>query len=58
MPILEPKLKARVIREGLRAYLADNSNAWEMNADGEYHRKKGRMHRSAQEQLLASLAAS
>ena len=58
VPILEPKLKARVIREGLRAYLADNSNAWEMNADGEYHRKKGRMHRSAQEQLLASLAAS
>ena len=58
VPVLDAKLKARVIKEGLRTYLADNSQAWEMNADGEYHRRKGRMHRSAQEQLLASLAAS
>ena len=31
-PVLDKKLKARVIREGLQAYLADNVQAWEMDA--------------------------
>src|SRR4030095_8916718 len=58
-PVLDPKLKQRVIKEGLRVYLADNSQAWVMDADGHYQRRKvrGRLARPAQEQLLALLAA-
>src|SRR6476646_582717 len=33
-PILDAKLKKRVIEEGLKIYLADNVQAWEMHADG------------------------
>ncbi|MDP2196780.1 MAG: polyphosphate kinase 1, partial [Rhodocyclaceae bacterium] len=29
-PVLDPKLKRRVIKEGLRNYLADNCQAWDM----------------------------
>ena len=59
VPVLEKKLKARVIREGLRAYLADNTESWEMDADGNYARRKNRrsIPISAQGQLLATLAA-
>ena len=59
-PILDRKVKQRVIQEGLKPYLADNSQAWEMDADGNYQRKRsrGRIPRSAQEQLLAMLAGS
>lgn len=39
-PILDKKLKKQVIDEGLKTYLADNMQAWEMNAEGDYHRKK------------------
>ena len=58
-PVLDRQAKERVIQEGLRPYLADNSQAWEMDSDGNYHRRKsrGRIPRSAQEQLLAELAA-
>jgi polyphosphate kinase len=38
-PILDPRLKKRVMQEGLRAYLTDNQQAWEMNSDGVYTRK-------------------
>jgi polyphosphate kinase len=38
-PILDPRLKKRVMQEGLRCYLADNTQAWEMSADGSYARK-------------------
>ncbi len=56
-PILDKKLKARIIKEGLRAYLTDNVQAWDMNADGLYTRRRaGRIARSAQKQLLESLA--
>jgi polyphosphate kinase len=60
LPLLDRKVKQRVIREGLRPYLADNSQAWEMDADGNYRlrRPRGRLPRSAQEQLLAMLAAT
>ncbi|HQQ57899.1 MAG TPA: polyphosphate kinase 1 [Thermomonas sp.] len=37
-PILDPQLAERVYREGLLNYLADNQNAWQMGADGRYHR--------------------
>lgn len=39
-PVLDRKLKARVINEGLKVYLADNAQAWEMKADGTYLRKR------------------
>ena len=56
VPIRDAKLKARIIREGLRTYLADSS-AWEMQSDGNYLRRRGRTRR-AQVQLLALLAPS
>ncbi|GHT81472.1 polyphosphate kinase [Betaproteobacteria bacterium] len=55
-PVFDPRLKRRVMREGLRAYLADNTQAWEMRADGSYHHKAPRgKARSAQEMLLNEL---
>ncbi len=38
-PVLDEKLKKRVLDEGLKSYLKDNSQAWEMDCDGFYHRK-------------------
>jgi len=57
-PVLEKKLKQRVIKEGLKPYLNDNRQAWEMNADGHYKRKnaRGTLPRSAQTLLLGELA--
>jgi polyphosphate kinase len=56
-PALDKKLKARVIRESLQAYLADNVQAWEMEPDGTYVRKQpGKTRHSAQEGLLEALA--
>ncbi len=58
-PVLDPRLKRRVMKEGLRAYLADNSQAWEMQSDGSYKRKNPRgARRTAQLSLLRELAAS
>ncbi|HEY6896902.1 MAG TPA: RNA degradosome polyphosphate kinase, partial [Rhodocyclaceae bacterium] len=57
-PILDPKLKRRVIKEGLKAYLADNSQSWEMDGNGDYRIKPPRRGRiSAQDLLLAELSA-
>ncbi len=57
-PILDPKLKRRVLREGLKSYLADNCQTWEMKNDGSYHPRRSRSRRiSAQELLLADMAA-
>ncbi|MBT9613283.1 MAG: polyphosphate kinase 1 [Burkholderiales bacterium] len=57
-PVLDKKLKRRVIKEGLEPYLKDNCQAWEMAASGEYQRLKP--HRGkpycAQNVLLAELA--
>jgi polyphosphate kinase len=39
-PVLDPRLRKRVINEGLKPYLRDNVQAWEMDGNGEYHRKK------------------
>jgi polyphosphate kinase len=57
-PLFDPRLKRRVMREGLHSYLADNSQAWEMHSDGGYRRKtpRGRT-RAAQDMLLESLTA-
>jgi len=56
-PVRDRALKARVIKEGLHAYLADNVQAWEMGPDGSYTRRTpGKKRYSAQEELLALLA--
>jgi polyphosphate kinase len=56
-PVLDKKLKARAIREGLQSYLADNAQAWEMDAEGTYLRKASAKSRhSAQDELLELLA--
>ncbi len=57
-PILDKKLKKRVIFEGLKIYLTDNKNAWQMRFDGSYHlarRNKSTKTRSAQMELLATM---
>ena len=58
-PILDPKLKKRVLNEGLEPYLKDNMQAWEMLPDGSYHRRQVRRGTpiSAQEQLLAEFGS-
>jgi len=56
-PVLDPKLKRRVIKEGLRGYLADNCQAWDMDSDGQYRMKPSRRVRTcAQDLLLGELA--
>jgi polyphosphate kinase len=56
-PVLDPKLKRRVIKEGLRGYLADNCQAWDMDSDGNYRIKPSRRVRTcAQDLLLGELA--
>ncbi len=52
-PVTNTKLKRRIIREGLRLFLADNVNAWIMQPDGVYRKKTARgQKKSAQEILL------
>ncbi|MDT3706668.1 MAG: polyphosphate kinase 1 [Thiobacillus sp.] len=53
-PILNPKLKKRVINEGLKPYLRDNVQAWDMQPDGSYRRRAKRRAKpySAQDMLL------
>jgi polyphosphate kinase len=57
-PVLDPDLKQRVVDEGLKPYLKDNHNAWELDADGNYRRHKpsARQQRfSAQDYLMDAL---
>ena len=57
VPVLDAKLKQRVIDEGLKPYLSDNVQAWDMDAQGDYARsrpKRGKG-RSAQQALLQKL---
>jgi polyphosphate kinase len=72
-PVLDRKLKQRVIDEGLRAYLDDTADAWLLGADGAYRKprawdvarvpaatgasKSATGARSAQQLLLSELAA-
>jgi polyphosphate kinase len=58
IPLLDPALKARVVREGLLAYLDDTSQAWVMRSDGGYEPpapRRGKA-RVVQEELLRALA--
>ncbi len=57
-PVLDAQLKKRVIDEGLKPYLKDNQNAWELDADGHYQRKKATARQlpfSAQAHLMQTL---
>ena len=60
MPVLDSKLKKRVIEESLKKYLDDNTQAWEMGPDGRYERcKPGKSEvRGAQSELLQELASA
>jgi polyphosphate kinase len=53
-PVLDKKLKKRVIDEGLKIYLHDNCQAWDMDSAGHYRRKHTRRaaKKSAQTELL------
>ena len=57
-PVLEPKLKRRVINEGLKPYLRDNVKAWQMNPDGSFQRvrRRGKAF-EAQDYLIGLLTA-
>jgi polyphosphate kinase len=58
-PVLDKALKKRVITEGLHPYLKDNSNAWELDSNGQYQRRKLRSRQapfSAQQYLMQTLA--
>ena len=57
-PVLDPKLKRRVIREGLLAPLSRDGEAWEMQPDGSYRKRKGRRGAHSQQYLLTALAAA
>ncbi len=57
-PVLDPELRQRVIDEGLKLYLADNRDAWELGSDGAWVKRqpKGREKAlSAQTDLLQKL---
>ena len=57
-PVLDNKLKKRVIEESLKVYLEDNAQAWDMDADGRYKRRKPARgkRQSAQALLLEKLS--
>ncbi|MFN8771199.1 MAG: polyphosphate kinase 1 [Neisseriaceae bacterium] len=56
VPILNKKIKRRIITEGLRYYIRDNVNAWIMDSNGNYSKVKSRAKRfSAQEELMKKL---
>ncbi len=58
-PVLDADLKKRVIDESLRNGLADNTQAWNMDCDGQYHRlqPEGRQPVSSQLVLLDNMSA-
>jgi polyphosphate kinase len=46
-PVLDKALKRRVLSEGLSPYLRDNTDAWELESNGVYKRRKPSGKRSA-----------
>ncbi len=57
-PVRDRKLRDRVIDEGIEVYLRDNTDAWLMDADGRYARKrvrKGAKRVQAQAELMGRL---
>ncbi len=58
-PVLDRKLKRRVIDEGLKPYLDDTAEAWILDGDGNYGPPKGGPNaRSAQRMLIERLTGS
>ena len=59
-PILDPKLKKRVITEDLKFYLADNQQGWAMNGQGNYQRRRSSRSKphNAQGELMVTLGTS
>ena len=58
-PLLDAKLRRRVVSEGLKPYLDDNTQAWDMQPDGSFKRaKRGKNSKAkcAQLALLKALA--
>jgi polyphosphate kinase len=57
-PVEEPKLRERVVDEGITTYLEDDSQAWCLQPDGGYQRVEpaGSVMKRAQEVLLVRLA--
>ena len=56
-PIRAPEVTRRFLKEGLRPYLGDNCQAWELEGDNHYRRKNPRTtRRAAQEILLKELS--
>ena len=58
-PMLDQKLRRRVVREGLKPYLEDNVQAWDMQPDGTFKRaKRGQRKKAhcAQVMLMKALA--
>ncbi len=41
-PVLDPKLKTRVIKEGFQMLIKDNTTTWHMDSEGLYHQIKRR----------------
>ena len=58
-PVLDEALKKRVVDESLKCYLSDVGEAWEMDSDGHYSRRKSAHGKraAAQASLLAKLAS-
>ncbi len=56
-PLLDARLKKRVIQEGLIEHLRDNASAWLMDSDGRYQRKRtrGAQRRVSQSRMLAQI---
>lgn len=56
-PVLDKKLKRRVITEGLQVYLTDNIQSWDMDANGHYHPRRASRNkpRCAQSELIELL---
>ena len=53
-PILDPEIKARVIREGLQILLQDNASAWIMQSNGSYQpiQSRSKLKKVGQQELL------
>ena len=58
VPIEDTTLGRRIVSEGLRSYLNDNTNAWILRSNGKYHRIASRKKRKygAQKRLLNELS--
>jgi len=55
-PVEDKKIRQRILKDGLELYLADNSDAWVLQKDGEYKRRApvGKQQpRSAQSSLMS-----